>query len=913
MREQNRPAATPLVLTCLIWLLLQGWVVVSDSSAADVTVGRLRCEYLVDPIGIDVPRPRLSWVLYSQRRGQKQTAYRILVATSLDKLRNDIGDLWDSSKVDSDRSIHIPYDGEPLTSRTRCYWKVRIWDKDGKPSPWSQPASWEMGLLKPDDWVAYWLSAPAPEPDALEPQPAPFFRKAFTLQKPIAQARVYITGLGYYELYLNGSKVGDHLLDPAFTRYDRRVLYVTYDVTKYLQRGENAIGIIVGNGWYNMHTRAVWDFDKAPWRDRPSTLCQLEVRFTDGSVKTIATDNTWKFATGPIRFDSIRNGEVYDARLELPDWSSPQFDDRQWLFAQVVSGPKGKLTAQMLPPIKITKTLAPVKLTEPKDGIYVFDIGQNIAGFAQLRTRGPRGTKVTLKYAERLNPDGTVDQKEIGKFIKSGQPQTDFYTLKGQGIETWRPRFVYHGFRYVQVTGLAEKPTLDSLRAHVVHTAFEPIGSFQCSSELLNRIHQNTLWSYISNFHGYPTDCPHREKNGWTGDAHLAAEQGLLNFASAAAYTKWLNDIKDEQRPSGELPGIVPTSGWGYHWGNGPAWDSAYILIAWYLHQYRGDVRILEQHYDRFKRYVDYLTSKASDHIVALGLGDWVPARSKTPRELTSTGYYYCDALIVSKIARLLGKTDDARKYAQLADQIKRAFNRHFYRPDTGVYDAGTQTAASCALYHKLVPPDQRPRVLHNLIKNILDENAGHLDAGILGTKYLLDVLTDAGRADVAYTIATRTTFPSWGHWIEQGATTLWEQWDGGGSRNHIMFGHISAWFYKALAGINPDPNRPGFKHIIIRPCLLGDLRWVEASHLSMFGRIESAWRRSGDIVILEITIPPNTTATVYVPTSVPTSVTESGRPAEQSPHVRLIRTDPFYAVFEVDSGKYRFAAKLAP
>ena len=567
--------------SCLLTLLL--YPALPAGAAADLTplpsdvrVTGLRCEYLADPVGIDVVPPRLSWKLESQWRGQKQTAYQVLVASEEKRLVEDKADLWDSGKVVSDQSIHVVYAGKPMASRTRCYWKVRVWDRDDKPTAFSESAVWEMGLLAPEDWQAKWISAPrgegvpplsSPSPkgkeqgqDALatadkSPQPAPLFRKAFTLAKRAQSARIYICGLGYYELHLNGAKVGDHVLDPAFTRYDRRALYVTYDVTRQLRKGPNALGVILGNGWYNMHTRCVWDFDKAPWRDRPALLCQLEITFDDDSKMVVASDATWRVTTGPIVFDSIRNGEKYDARLEKAGWDAADANDTGWPVAQVVSGPKGKLTAQMMPPIKVNKLVKPVKLSEPKPGVYVFDLGQNMAGWVRLRVFGPAGHEVVMRYGERLNPDGTLDQKEIGQHIKTGQPQTDTYILKGRGTELWEPRFVYHGFQYVEVTGLPGKPNLNALEARVVHTAFDQAGTFECSNELFNHIQRNTLWSYVSNFVGYPTDCPHREKNGWTGDAHLAAETGLYNFDAASAYTKWLNDLKDEQRPTGELAG----------------------------------------------------------------------------------------------------------------------------------------------------------------------------------------------------------------------------------------------------------------------------------------------------------------------------------------------------------------------
>ena len=879
------------------------------------TLNNLRCEYLVNPSGLDVPQPRLSWVMESATRGQKQTAYQILVASTMDNLARNKGDLWDSGKVDSDASIQIEYAGHPLASGTRAYWKVRVWDGDGHETAWSRTATWTMGLLKREDWKGQWIGSPTAEVFAAKnkkEEPAPMFRKAFRVAKSVRRATVYVCGLGYYELHLNGKKVGDHLLDPAFTRYDRRALYVTYDVTRQLTGGVNALGVVLGNGWFNYTVDAAWYFDEAPWRARPRMLLQLMIEFADGTTQTVVSDGTWKFATGPIVSNALLNGETYDARLEIPHWDTAHFNDKDWPAAAVVEPPKGILSAQMVRPIHATQVSKTVKLTQPKPGVYVFDFGQNIAGVAQLSVEGPAGKTVNLLYGETLNDDGTVNQKEIKVHTYDGEFQVDRYILKGAGEEVWQPRFVYSGFQYVQVTGFPGKPTPDSLCALAVHTDLQSAGSFECSNQLLNAIQRCTRWSYVNNFHGHPTDCPQREKNGWTGDAHLAAEAGLYNFEPSASYTKWMRDFHDEQLMNGELPGIVPTDGWGYKWGNGPAWDSAYVLIPWYLYQYRGDRRILAEHYDRLKLYVDYLTARSVNGIVSIGLGDWCPANTKTPVNITSTGYYYADALIVSKMAAVLGKKKESALYAGLADDIRRAFNRAFYDPRLRQYGGHSQTALSCALYQGLVEPQNIPGVVSNLVTNIEYRN-GHLDCGILGTKYLLHALTDNGRADLAYRVATQTTQPGWGNWIERGATTLWEDWEGKSSRNHIMFGDISAWFYEALAGICPDPSAPGFKKIIIRPEAVGDLTWVRASHDSMYGRIVSNWKRNGEEFVLDVTIPANTTATVFIPVRSAGGITEGGQPLDKSPCVKVLRTEGIRTVLEVGSGVYHFVSKTAP
>jgi len=890
---------------------------------AAIRIEKLTCEYLVDPLGIDVLEPRLSWSFASPtdgERGQVQTAYQILVASDKDLLHDDRGDLWDSGKVSSDQSTGVVYAGRPLKSHQRCWWKVRAWDKDGNPSSWAHPGFWSMGILDPAEWKGQWLSytkpyptgdktrettAPAGKPWAQE-APSPIFRKTFQLKSQAKWATTTICGLGYYELKFNGKKVGDRVLDPVFTRYDKRVLYATYDVTGQLNRAENTIEVALGNGFYNPHAKDVWYFEKSPWRDRPRLLMQLRLEYADGTFETIATDGTWQATTGPLVFDGVRNGEVYDARIATLPFS--------WAAAEIVAGPKGILRAEMMPPNKVMEKIKPVKLTEPQPGVFVFDLGQNIAGWASLDgIHAPAGTAIRLRYGERIGPDGMLDRKTIDTFIQQGPFQTDTYIARGMRPgarpERYEPRFTYHGFRWVEVTGWPGKPTLDNLCGCVVHSAFTPAGSFRCSNALLNTIQRLTLWSYRGNFVGYPTDCPQREKNGWTGDAHLAAEQAMYNWSNTAAYETWMNDFKDEQRPTGELPGIVPTSGWGYQWGNGPAWDSAYVLIPWYLYQYRGDRRVLAEHYDRMKLYVDYLTSRAKSGIVDIGLGDWVPAKTETPVAVTSTGYYYVDALIVSKAARLLGRSSDAGRYADLAERVRQAFCKTFLKPD-GTVANGSQTAQSCALYQGLVvDPEVRKRVLDKLVADVEKKN-GHLDTGILGAKYLLNSLAANGRADVAWRIATQTTPPSYGDWIRRGATTLWEDWGDGASRNHIMFGDISAWFYKTLAGINLDPERPAFKHIVIRPRPVGDLKWVRAEHESIYGPIRVAWTKEDGRFTLDVTVPVSATATVFVPTSKPGSVIESNRPAATAPGVKFVRAEDGDGVFAIVSGRYRFVAE---
>jgi alpha-L-rhamnosidase len=802
--------------------------------------------------------------------------------------------------------LDVKFDsGQPLTVLTNGTWKVSRTAPAGWQNVAFDDATWvsarEVAKVGEGPWgkIASTVQVPAP--------PAPHFRRGFQVNGNIKRATAYICGLGYNELYINGRKVGDHMLDPGWTRYDRRSLYVTHDVTSYLKNGANALGVILGTGHYDDHVLNVWDFENATWRTRPKMLMELRLDYADGRTQTITSDGNWKASTGPIVFDSISAGETYDARLEKAGWNTASYNDTAWAKPQIVEPVKGILAAQIAPPIRVTQSIAPVKVTEPTPGVFIFDLGQNIAGIPQLRISGPAGAKVAMRCAEKLHADGTLDAANIDEFVHRRDPnqafQTDTYILKGQGREVWNPRFTYHGFQYVEVTGFPGTPTLGNLRGLVMHSDFDSIGQFECSNPMLNRVQQMSLWSYRNNFHSIPTDCPHREKNGWTGDAHLAAEMGLYNFDGGANYEKWLDDIADEQGNKGDFAGIIPTSGWGYNIG--PSWDSAYPLIVWYLYQYRGDKRMIEKHYPRLVRYVDYVSTRAKDGIVDYGLGDWVPAKTETPAAVTSTAYYYVDSMLVAKMAQMLGKTADAKKYSDQAASIKTAFNNKFYNAQTGEYANGSLTALSCALYQGLVEPQNKAKVVENLVAEVKKQDY-HMDVGILGAKYLLNTLADNGRADVVYQMLQQRTWPSYGHWVDRGATTLWEEWNGNQSRNHVMFGDVSAWFYKYLAGINAAA--PGFKQIVIKPHILGDLTYARASYDSAQGRIVSDWKKNASGLQLDVTIPANTTATVYVPAQSQSQVTEGGKAIAKASGLKWLKQEDGYAVFAVGSGTYRFA-----
>ncbi len=872
----------------------------------------LRCEYTVNPVGLDEPAPRLSWNTHCKRRGWRQTAYQALVASSPSALASDKGDVWDSGKVASSESIHIAYDGEPLLARQERWWKVRVWDEKDTPSAWSEAASWEMGLMSEEDWAeSAWIGREAPA--TAEGEPAPYLRKEFHCSPGIRRARVYVCGLAYAEVHLNGEKVGGDIeREPGYTDFGKRTLYVTYDVTSKLNAGDNAIGAILGTGWYDVHDEAVWDFHKAPWRGRPRMRLVLAVDYADGSTEYVISDVSWKVSIGPIRRDGIYSGEIYDARVEMPGWDLSGFDDSRWAPVSLMSAPTGRMTARVCPPVAITHTITPIAIREPKPGVYVADLGRNISGHLRIRVNAPAGTSVTIRYGEKTSPDGSLDRSNIDTLMVKTEPpqlfQQDMYICKGGGEEVWEQRFSYSGFQYAEITGLPYKPSASQLEGRFAHTVFESAGTFECSNPLINKIQEATRNAYFSNAQSIPTDCPQREKNGWTGDAHLACEMGLMNFHSATFYSKWLDDFADNMLESGQVGIIVPTGGWG-RGDCHPAWDSAYPIVTWFLYLYCGDTRLMERHYDNIRLYVDYLSGRTEDGVVPFdSLGDWLPWSTVTPSQLTSTVFLYVDAQIVACIAKLLNKTDDAEKYAALAEHTRTAFNAKFFDSERSIYANGSQTALSLAVDCNMPPEGHSDAVFARLTENL--ESLGHIDTGILGAKSVPWVLAENGRTDLAYRIISCTEQPGWGWWIQQGATTLWEDWKGGNSLNHIMFGDVSNWFFQWLAGIGLDPEAPAFAHIRIRPTPVDDLTWAKAVYDSMHGRIVSDWRKEGGVFHLKVSIPANCSATVKIPASSSSVVTEGGKPLDHAECVTPLGREEDWALVEIQSGDYSFEVR---
>jgi alpha-L-rhamnosidase len=1053
-------------------------------TSSDVAVKKLRCEYRVNPLGIDVVKPRLSWILESNRRGRIQSAYQVLVAGSEKKLKSNKGDLWNSGRIESDQSIHVVYKGEELKSRMGCYWKVRVWDKDGKASAWSEPAFWTMGLLESEDQQAEWIGydAPAPPsyreksaPDLLnfegcmwiwfpegephksapvgtryfrrkivigadqkiklarfklamdnegtlfvngrkvqkfsgwkppytfditekliagincfsiaaenqgdKPNPAglagklliefesgdavailidhfwkvsdseqqgwrdadfddtawadasemvkvgagpwgkvekqdlvlpppPYLRRAFSVEKPVKQATVYASALGLYELHINGQRVGEDYFTPGWTDYTRRVYYQTYDVTSLLVQGDNAIGAILADGWYAGYLG--FGRKREHYGSEPRLFAQLEVEYTDGTRQTIVTDKSWKANYGPHIEADFLMGEIYDARRQMTGWNKPGFDDVAW--KPVAVGTKLKPVVQSYPGVTVRQTqqIKPVKITEPENGAYVFDMGQNFAGWVRLKVTGKAGTKVVLRFAEMLNPDGTIYTTNLRE-----ARCTDTYILSGRGEETWEPGFTFHGFRYVEITGFPGKPSLDTITGVVVHSVTPPAGTFECSNPMVNQLQRNIVWGQRGNFIEIPTDCPQRdERLGWTGDAQIFIRTATYNMDVGAFFTKWLVDLEDAQTKEGAFPDVAPHK---VAMGSGvAAWGDAGVICPWTIYKVYDDKRAIEKHYESMRKWIEYLKKNSKDLLrPAYGYGDWVAVGSNTPKDVIATAYFAYSTKLVAKTAAVLGKDEDAKKYEALFRQIREAFNKAYVSKD-GRIKGDTQTCYAMGIYFDLLAVDKRELAAKHLVEAVRKKN-WHLSTGFVGLSYLLPALSQTGKLDVAYRLLNNETFPSWGYSIKNGATTIWERWDGWtedkgfqdpgmNSFNHYAFGSVGRWMFGVVAGI--DTDGPGYKRIIIDPEPGGGFSYAKASYESIHGIIKSSWKIKDSRFTLNITIPANTTATVYVPAAKPESVTENGIPAAMSDSVKFLQMEAGKAVYEVGSGDYVFVSE---
>ena len=836
----------------LLLALLAGSRATGAAPAAEGPVApfSLRCEYLDSPSVIDTPRPRFFWALDHSERNQVQSAYQILVST--DPLLGQ-GDQWDSGKVASDDSGQVEYAGLPLASNRTYYWKVRYWDRGGHPSLYSSGARFDTGLFSAEEWEGDWIGGNRT------------LRKEFRLGEGVRRARVFVTAQGYYELHLNGSKLGNNVLDPGWTTVEKRVLYSSYDITGLLRKGPNVVGALLGQGWNGTTPGAA--FLKECEECRALRL-QMIIELESGEQIRIASDPSWTAHRGPLLSDSIYQGEIYDARLETPGWDQPGFDAAGWTPGQVVPIPEGiALSAQMMPPVQVVDTIVPLEMHQPAAGVYIYDMGQNFTGWVRLKVRGPRGTRVQMRHGEVLYADGHLNAENL-RTARS----RDIYILRGSGEEIYEPRFTYHGFRYVELTGYPGVPTLDTIRGRVVHTAVGQTGSFSSSNPLLNRLQSAVVWGQKTNLHSIPTDCPQRnERMGWLGDAHIYAESAIMNFDMAAFYSNYVRTIRDTQGEDGSIPDTVPHR-FGSRDGD-PAWSAAYPLLCWYLYRYYDDRRVLEENYRPLAKYVEFLGSRSEGGLVKYSrYGDWVSLQD-TPGSLVSAFYHYYDVSVLSQMAAALGKAGDAARYASMADQIKARFHEAFFDPQSNHYAGGSQTANALPLFLDMVPGKVRGNVLRNLYDDILYNQNTHVTTGFLGVKYLMELLTDTGRSWLAYELATQTTYPSWGYMLENGATTLWEVWQNRtgplmNSHNHPMLGSVGSWLYKALAGINLDPQENGFKKIRIVPNAVRDLRHAAGSIETLRGPVLSSWEvsPSKQNLKLEVTIPVNSRADIYFP-----------------------------------------------
>ncbi|MDO8836970.1 MAG: family 78 glycoside hydrolase catalytic domain [Vicinamibacterales bacterium] len=896
---------------------------------------RLRCEYAVDPLGIDVAKPRLFWHVESPDRGERQTAWHVLVASSAESLTAGRGDLWDSGRVDSDETAHIRYAGAALASSQQIHWKVRVWDRRGTPSAWSVPATWTMGVLKPEEWKGIWIAAPAATESLL-------LRRSFEVRGGLRRAVVHVSGLGQYELAINGSKVGQDLLSPGWTDYARTSLYDTYDVTASLREGRNAAGIILGNGMYHVVRRnrfAKFTGSFGPLR----AVLHLRLEYADGTTAFVGTDGTWRVHPGPITYSSIYGGEDHDARLEPRGWSTPGFDDAAWARAVPVIRLEDVLRGHSAgaEPIRAIETHRPVGIRAFADGTSVYDFGQNASFMPRLRVAGPAGSTVRLTPAEVIAADGTIFRGTMGSAARGSSWWQ--YTKATDADEDWFPRFYYVGSRYVQAeffapgetppTATARQggeppssadatrlPRLISLDAVIVHSSAEPVGTFASANPRLNAIRDLVRWAQRSNMVSVLTDCPHREKLGWIEQFHLNGPSLRYEFDTARLFTKAMRDMAEAQLDDGLVPNIAPeyTEFKGAFRG-AAEWGAAFILVPWQQYLFDGDSGLLREHYEAMTRYVAYLDSRVRDGILADGLGDWydfdlaTPGRANlTPPPITATAYYYLDVFTMSQIARVLGKDGDAEAYGRKAAAIRERYNREFFDAARLSYGTGSQASLAIPLALGLAEPagSGRQAVLDALVRDI--ERRGYTTAGDVGFRSVLQALAGNARSDVVYRLIDQDEKPGYGYQIKKGGTSLAESWDASlsTSQNHFILGQIIEWFYQDLAGITVDEAGPGFKTFVLRPQPVDGLAWAEARYHSLRGRISSRWERHGDRLTLTVTIPANTSADVYVPSRNGAAVTEGGAAAASRPGVSFLRRNGDAAVYRVESGHYVFDSR---
>lgn len=903
----------------------------------------LRCESLSNPIGIDIVNPQLGWSINvsgdNELKGIKQTAYQILVASSEELLENNIGDLADSKKVITDKQTHIAYRDlagnlghvKPLESEMRCFWKVRVWtvssNGDENVSAWSEPAMWSMGLLNPQDWKAKWIGLESGE-KILDPDneyrrlPARMLRREFNLQKKVVRGTAYVCGLGFFDLYMNGELSSDNLMNPALSGYDKRLLYVTFDVTSQLKKGDNAIGVILSNGRFFAPRVKV----PVPMHNYgyPRLLFQLHIEYDDGTTEIIESNNKWKVTSdGPIRSSNEYDGEEYDARLELPGWSVAGFNDKDWVQAEIVESPGGKLESQMIEPIRITEIIRPKRIVNPKPGIWMVDFGQAFYGSVRLKVSGPTGTEVKMHTSFNTLPDGTLKYQNDRSALNM-----DIYTLKGGEEEKWHPRFRGNAIRWVQVEGFPGTPTLDNFEGVVIHTDFEEVGEFTSSNELINQIYSNAKWGTRMQNRSLPMEPDRDERMPWGGHPAKTSESEGWVFNVAKFYGHYLHNYRVHQGSDGSLQEISPPY-WKFN-SKDIIWPSISTIIPDWLYSFYGDERILRDNYEMMREFViftqnaylnaDYTTDKSN-------YGDWVNAINiggsgeETPGPLLATAYFYNNCRIVERAAKILGNKDDEEYFKELANKVFVGFNRRFLDKENGVYLSNSQGAYVVPLAFKLVPDEYHEKVVGNLIKDIMETRNGHTSVGLIGMQWQMQVLTDIGYPEVAYKIATRTDLPSWGYMVSKGATTSWELWNTdsqgpgmNGESQKILSGNFEAWCYQTLAGINYDPDQPGFKHVILKPEPMEDLKFVKGSFKSLYGLIKSEWNIESGKFNWDFSIPPNTSATIYVPSSYLNNMFLNGKHLDKEEVMEVINENKYSKnriKIKLGSGDYKFSSKL--
>jgi len=849
----------------------------------------LNCEYRVNPRGVTSTTPKLSWKFSSAARNVTQSAYQVLVSDDQASLKKNKGTVWDSGKILSDASIQVSYAGEPLQAGKEYYYKVRVWDNSGRISAWSAAAFWQMGLLSMGDWkAAKWIGyEELSQADKIVPavhlrgnfpeknDALPLLRKQFNIARTVKKATAFVSGLGHFELSINGVKVGDHFLDPGWTDYDKEALYVTFDVTKNLKKGGNALGVILGNGFYFIPRDRRYRKITGAY-GYPKMICRLLIEYSDGSEENVISDESWKAAPSPITFTSIYGGEDYNATMEQKGWDTFGFDDAKWRNAEVVKAIPA-LNSQMAAPLKVFENFNPVKITQVKPGVWVYDMGQNASAIPAISVKGAAGKVVRISPGELLNKDGTVNQSA------SGDPHYYDYTLKGGAVENWQPKFTYYGFRYIQVEGAMPdkeantegKPVVMAMKSLHVRNAAERAGSFTSSNDLFNKTNTLIDWAIKSNMVSVFTDCPHREKLGWLEQAHLMGASVQYNYDVAALNRKIVGDMIAGQTKDGLIPDITPEY---VHFDGGfrdsPEWGSSGIIVPWYMYEWYGDRDVLVKAYPMMVRYIEYLQSKATDHILSHGLGDWFdigpgnPGEAQlTPKSLTATAIYHYNLVIMKKVAMILGKTDDMGKYDALGAKVNIAFNKAFFNKETKQYSTGSQTANAMAVYMDLVDPRYKQAVVDNLVKEIKGRS-NTLTAGDIGYRYVLQVLDDAGRSDVIYDMNSRSDVPGYGWQLAHGATALTESWQAYGfvSNNHFMLGHLMEWLYTGIGGIRAAKESVAYKNLEIRPQIVGNLTSAKATYESPYGHVMSSWKKDAEGITIDVEVPANSMAVVLLP-----------------------------------------------